>query len=118
MGENWRMITFTLLLYELIPHIMTCISLVSSILTVAAKANFDSILAKYVNLVETLRFHQVENAYAVKRLVPVLSPQMSADIREMSWLLFSEGYQLLKLRLLRKRQSFIRLYITSRIRRR
>src|SRR5277367_6504627 len=98
MGENWRMITFTLLLYELIPHIMTCISLVSSILTVAAKANFDGILAKYVDLVETLRFHQVENAYTVKRLIPVFTPQTSIDIREISWLRFSEGYQLLKLR--------------------
>ena len=91
LGDNWRMITFTLLLYELIPHIMTCISPVSRILTVAAKANFDSILAKHITLVEILRFHQVENAYAVKRLIPVISPQTFTDMREMSWLLFSEG---------------------------
>ena len=50
------------------------VRLSSPILTLAAKANFDSILARYVNLVETLRFHQVENAYAVKRLVPVFPP--------------------------------------------
>ena len=107
------MIIFTLLLYDLIPHIMTRTFLRFTYLTIAAKASLDSITAKYMNLVETIRFHQVENAYAVKRLIPVSLPLNLTNIREMIWLIFWENYHPVKLPLPKKKQSSTRLSTTS-----
>jgi len=42
-------------------------------LTVVSKADMDSILTTYLTFLERIYFLQVENAYDVKRLIPVLS---------------------------------------------
>jgi hypothetical protein len=69
-GQNWRMITFTALLYDLIPFTMTSTSS-SDILNPVEKRNFDVTLEMYMSFIETIYSHHVENAYEVKRLIPV-----------------------------------------------
>jgi hypothetical protein len=55
------------------------------------KPKFDDLIATCMAFLERLRVLNVENAYDVQRLVPVY-PFRITDIREMSSLSFSVGY--------------------------
>jgi hypothetical protein len=55
------------------------------------KPKFDYLIASFMAFLERLRVLNVENAYDVQRLVPVY-PFWLTDVREMSSLSFSVGY--------------------------
>jgi len=59
LGKYWRMITFTTLLYDLVPYAIT-----------VNKPKFDYLIASFMAFLERLRVLNVENAYDVQRLVP------------------------------------------------
>jgi hypothetical protein len=84
LGPHWRMITFTSLLYEMVPHTIKSILLIHAIEKVVNKSKLDGILQTYLSFVETIYSHHVENAYTVKRLIPVCLSQ--AALTSGQWL--------------------------------
>jgi hypothetical protein len=81
LGQNWRMITYTALLYELIPYSMPSNSPLKQ-LTVVENPEFNKIMTMYMNLLERIYSLGVEDANTVKRLIPVHLPIILSNIRE------------------------------------
>jgi hypothetical protein len=76
LGPNWRVITFTVVLYELILHSTPSSSCNIANVLLTNILEVDQVLATYLKFLERIYHLNVQDVYEVKRLIPV-SPHPS-----------------------------------------
>jgi hypothetical protein len=69
LGSYWRMITFTCLLYDLIPYYDEG-TLSRSSLTAGQQQPLDDILSRYLSFMDTIYSLDLQEAHAVSSLIP------------------------------------------------
>lgn len=114
LGPNWRIVTFTLVLYELIPHSIPAGTAQSFTL---AYLNLDAhkVLVPYLEFLERIYSLNVQDAYDVKRLIPVTPLSCLLNCRATNWPSCLVGFASSKSQKPKKKLSSIRLSRISRL---